>query len=211
MTTLRRVGLGLVVCAPSGGGKTTLLRKLRAEFPNLRFSVSCTTRAPRPGEVHGQDYYFLSEQEFITRRDAGDFAEWAEVHGKLYGTPLSWVKEELAAGHDLLFDIDVQGAVQLKAHLSKEAAFVFIAPPSLQALEKRLRGRGTDDEDTVNRRIHNAAKEIAEAPWFDAIVENDNLDTAYDLLRAVYLTAGAAPQRHKQFIAALLKEAKNLG
>ena len=132
--TLQRSGLCLVVCAPSGGGKTTLLRKLREEFPNLQFSVSCTTRPPRAGEVHGQDYYFLSEEEFISRRDAGDFAEWAEVHGKLYGTPLSWVKEELAAGYDLLFDIDVQGAAQLKAHLAKEAVFVFIVPPSLDAL-----------------------------------------------------------------------------
>ena len=209
--TLQRSGLCLVVCSPSGGGKTTLLRKLREEFPNLQFSVSCTTRPPRPGEVHGQDYYFLSEEEFIARRDTGDFAEWAEVHGKLYGTPLSWVKEELAAGYDLLFDIDVQGAAQLKAHLAKEAMFVFIVPPSLAALEQRLRGRGTDDEETIARRINNAAKEIAEAPWFDAIVENDNLDAAYDLLRAIYLAAAASPQRHKKFIAALLKEAKNHG
>lgn len=209
--TLSRSGLCLVVCAPSGGGKTTLLRKLRAEYPNLQFSVSCTTRAPRPGEVHGQDYYFLSEEEFISRRDAGDFAEWAEVHGRLYGTPLSWVKDELAAGYDLLFDIDVQGAAQLKAHLAKEAVFVFIAPPSLAALEARLRGRGTDDEETIARRISNAAREIAEAPWFDFILENDDLDRAYDLLRAIYLAAGAATQRHKKFIAALLKEAKHHG
>ena len=209
--TLSRSGLCLVVCAPSGGGKTTLLRRLREEFPNLQFSVSCTTRAPRSGEVHGQDYYFLSEAEFIARRDAGDFAEWAEVHGKLYGTPLSWVKEELAAGYDLLFDIDVQGAAQLKAHLAKEAVFVFIVPPSLKALEERLRGRGTDDDETIARRISNAAREIAEAPWFDAIVENNDLDAAYDLLRSIYLAAGANPRRHKQFIAALLKEAKKLG
>lgn len=209
--TLSRSGLCLVVCAPSGGGKTTLLRKLRAEFPNLQFSVSCTTRAPRPGEVHGQDYYFLSEAEFMARRDAGDFAEWAEVHGRLYGTPLSWVKDELAAGYDLLFDIDVQGAAQLKAHLAKESVFVFIVPPSLADLEARLRGRGTDDEETIARRISNAAREIAEAPWFDFILENNDLDKAYDLLRAIYLTAGAATQRHKKFIAALLKEAKNHG
>ena len=209
--TLSRSGLCLVVCAPSGGGKTTLLRKLRAEYPNLQFSVSCTTRAPRPGEVHGQDYYFLSEAEFMARRDAGDFAEWAEVHGRLYGTPLSWVKDELAAGYDLLFDIDVQGAAQLKAHLAKESVFVFIVPPSLADLEARLRGRGTDDEETIARRISNAAREIAEAPWFDFILENKDLDKAYDLLRAIYLTAGAATQRHKKFIAALLKEAKNHG
>ena len=208
---IKRSGLCLVVCAPSGGGKTTLLRRLRAEFPGLRFSVSCTTRAPREGEVHGQEYYFLSEADFIARRNAGEFAEWAEVHGKLYGTPLPWVKEELAAGYDLLFDIDVQGAAQLKAHLNKDAVFVFIAPPSLKELEKRLRGRGTDDDETIARRLHNAAKEIAEAPWFDAIVENNDLDEAYDLFRAVYLAAGAATQRHKKFIAELLKEAKTLG
>ncbi len=209
--TLERSGLCLVVCAPSGGGKTTLLRMLREEFARLRFSVSCTTRAPRSGEEHGRDYYFISEQEFISRREAGEFAEWAEVHGKLYGTPLSWVREELKAGNDLLFDIDVQGAAQLKAHLGKEAAFVFIVPPGLKELEQRLRDRGTDDEATITRRLNNAAREIAEAPWFDYIVENQNLDEAYKTLKAIYLAAGAATGRHKKFIAALLKEAGSRG
>lgn len=208
---LERSGLCLVVCAPSGGGKTTLLSRLREEFTNLRFSVSCTTRPARPGETHGQDYYFISESEFVARREAGEFAEWAEVHGRLYGTPLAWVREELAAGNDLLFDIDVQGAAQLKAHLARESVFVFIMPPGLAELEQRLRKRGTDDEATIARRLGNAAREIAEAPWFDYIVENDNLNVAYQTLKAVYLAAGAATERHKKFIAALLKEAGSLG
>ena len=200
-----------IVAAPSGAGKTTLVRLLLANDAQLGLSISCTTRAPRPGEEDGRDYHFVGVEDFLDQVGRGEFIEWAEVHGKLYGTPLSWVKDELAAGYDLLFDIDVQGAAQLKAHLAKESVFVFIVPPSLADLEARLRGRGTDDEETIARRISNAAREIAEAPWFDFILENKDLDKAYDLLRAIYLTAGAATQRHKKFIAALLKEAKNHG
>jgi len=139
-----REGIALVLSAPSGAGKTTLVKRLLAEFLHIGYSVSCTTRQPRQGEVDGKDYIFLSHEEFEQRRVQGYFAEWAEVHGNFYGTPLAPVKEKLHQGQDVLFDIDVQGAAQLKLSLS-EATFAFILPPSLHELENRLRGRGLDD------------------------------------------------------------------
>ena len=177
-----RRGLPLVICAPSGAGKSTLIGMLRREFP-LEFSVSCTTRAPREGERDGVDYWFVGSDEFLRRRGEGFFAEWAEVHGNFYGTPLRPVQEMLAAGRDVLFDIDVQGAAQLSLTLP-EARFLFILPPSLAELERRLRARGTDSEDSIRTRLANARAEIAQSHWFDALVVNGDLDAAYDRLRA---------------------------
>lgn len=186
-----RHGLPLVICAPSGAGKTTLVSRLTAEFP-LDFSISCTTRAPRGQERDGIDYIFLEREDFIVRRDQGYFAEWAEVHGNFYGTPLQPVREHLAQGKDILFDIDVQGAAQLSLSLP-EACFVFILPPSLDVLEQRLRGRGTDSEDAIQLRLKNARTEIMNSHWFDAIIVNDNLDQAYDELRAFYIASRLHP------------------
>ncbi|MCQ2444099.1 MAG: guanylate kinase [Mailhella sp.] len=187
----RRKGLPLVICAPSGAGKTTLVTKLRAEFP-LDFSISCTTRAPRGNEKDGIDYIFLSKDEFRSRIDAGYFAEWAEVHGNYYGTPLKPVRDSLDAGRDILFDIDVQGAAQISLSLP-EARFVFILPPSIGELERRLRGRGTDSDESVRLRLSHAASEIRESHWFDAVVVNDDLDAAYVRLRAFYLADTLQP------------------
>ena len=161
-TITSRSGVLLVVCAPSGTGKTTLIRRLRDEFPNFAYSISCTTRAPRGHETDGKDYHFLSVEEFLRRRDAGFFAEWANVHGNYYGTPLAPVLETLKAGQDVLFDIDVQGAAQLHLSLPR-GQYVFLLPPSLSELERRLRGRGTDDEASIARRLSNAASEIRQA------------------------------------------------
>ena len=188
--TVRR-GLPLVICAPSGAGKTTLVSRLKAEFP-LEFSISCTTRAPRGAEQDGVDYIFLDRETFIERRDLGYFAEWAEVHGNFYGTPLQPVLDRLAEGRDMLFDIDVQGAAQLSLSLP-EARFVFILPPSLEELERRLRGRGTDSEDAIRVRLSNARSEIMSSHWFDAVIVNDDLDTAYDQLRSFYLASTLQP------------------
>lgn len=198
-----REGIALVLSAPSGAGKTTLIRRLLAEFPHFGYSVSCTTRQPRQGEVHGRDYIFLSREEFESRRARNHFAEWAEVHGNLYGTPLQPVKDMLHQGQDALFDIDVQGAAQLKLSLA-EAAFVFILPPHMEELERRLRSRGLDDEDTIQRRLINARREMREARWYDALVVNDDLDAAYDALRAVYLAATLAPGRNPHLLEELL-------
>ena len=187
-----RSGVLLVICAPSGTGKTTLVQRLREEFPNFAYSISCTTRAPRGEEVDGRDYHFLSDEEFRRRREAGYFAEWAAVHGHFYGTPLAPVLETLKAGNDVLFDIDVQGAAQLRLTLP-HGQYVFLFPPSLSELERRLRGRGTDGEASIARRLSNAVAEIRQAHWFDMWIVNDDLDRAYDELRAAYLTATLRP------------------
>lgn len=191
MTKQCRAGLPFIVCAPSGAGKTTLISRLRQEFP-LNFSVSCTTRAPRAGEVDGRDYNFVDRATFMKKRDLGQFAEWAMVHGNFYGTPLQPLRDRLAAGEDMLFDIDVQGASQLSLTLP-EARFAFILPPSMTVLEARLRGRGTDTEESIAVRLGNARQEIMGCRWFDAWIVNEDLDTAYAELRAFYVAATLRP------------------
>ncbi|MGN0009142.1 MAG: guanylate kinase [Desulfovibrionaceae bacterium] len=189
---MQRKGIVLVISAASGTGKTTLVKRLLAEFPQFGYSISCTTRPPRAGEVDGRDYHFLSREEFLRRRDAGYFAEWAEVYGNYYGSPLQPTLDMLARGQDVLFEIDVQGAAQLRLNIP-QAQCIFILPPSLPVLEQRLRGRGTDDEEVIRRRLDSAAREIAEAHWFSTWIVNDDLDTAYAELRAAYLAATLAP------------------
>ncbi len=187
----KRFGLPFVLCAPSGTGKSTLLERLRKEFP-LFFSVSCTTRAPRPGEVNGRDYHFISREEFLQRRDQGYFAEWAQVHGNLYGTPLEEVRRNLKEGRDVLFDIDVQGAAQLAVSLP-ESVLVFMFPPSLGELRRRLEGRGTESPERLELRLGAARGEISQARWFQHWIVNQDLDQAYGQLRAVYVTATLRP------------------
>ncbi len=205
MTERFRAGVALVLCAPSGTGKTTLVRRLAHEFPRFAFSISCTTRSPRPGEVDGRDYLFLSREKFVALREQGHFAEWAEVHGNLYGTPLLAARELLAAGRDLLFDIDVQGAAQLKNTLP-QAKFVFLLPPSLAELKARLRGRGSETEESLARRLENAKKELAQASWFDFWIINDDLELAYQELVAVYRAISLAPGARSDFVTLLLQE-----
>jgi guanylate kinase len=200
-----RPGIALVLCAPSGSGKTTLSKRLLEDFPSFAFSVSCTTRAPRPGEADGKDYHFLTPETFRALRDAGHFAEWAEVHGNCYGTPLAATLTTLASGRDLLFDIDVQGAAQLKKTLP-HAYFIFILPPSRAVLEERLRGRGSETEESLARRVANAKAEIAEAPWFDALVVNDSLEEAYADLCAAYRAASLCPSRRPDLVTGLIRE-----
>lgn len=201
----RALGLFLVVCAPSGTGKTTLLGRLLREFPNLAFSVSATTRPPRPGEVDGRDYHFLTTETFAVWRQAGKFAEWAEVHGNFYGTPLEPVRRSLAAGRDVLFDVDVQGAAKLRQTLGP-GAYVFVLPPSRQELARRLAGRGTDAPEVVARRLAAAGGELEQAPLFDYWVENLDLETAYGELRAVYLAEGRRPRYHPHLLPTLLAQ-----
>ncbi len=200
-----RLGLALIITAPSGAGKSTLIKRLRAEFPRAGFSVSCTTRAPRAGEVDGVDYVFLDQAEFQARIARNHFAEWAQVHGNYYGTPRQGVLDKLARGEDVLFDIDVQGAKLLRANLGLGRT-LFILPPSREELERRLSGRGTDSAETIARRMANAATEIAQAGWFDHLIVNDDLDRAYDRLRAVYLAEQARPALHPGLLEALLAQ-----
>jgi len=205
LTKTRRLGLCLVISAPSGAGKSTLVERLRAEFPDFAYSVSCTTRAPRGGEKDGADYHFLTREEFAARREAGYFAEWAEVHGNLYGTPKAPVQEHLASGRDVLFDIDVQGALQVK-RVFPQGLFVFILPPSRLELERRLRGRGTDSEETIARRLDNALGELRQAGQFDFLIVNNDLDKAADELRAVYLAGRVRAANRPGLLDALLAQ-----
>ncbi len=196
-------GLPLVITAPSGTGKSTLVKKLLEDYPNFQFSVSCTTRPPRENEVHGKDYYFLEREEFQAKILENYFAEWAEVHGNYYGTPLHEVESNLAAGNDMIFDIDVQGALQLSLSLP-QSFFVFLFPPNLEELERRLRTRGTDSEDAIVRRLKNARDEIKQSHWFNAWIVNEDIDTAYNQLKACYMAAKLSPRRQKSFLNSVL-------
>ena len=200
-----RLGTALVLSAPSGAGKTTLVKKLLEEFPNFGFSISCTTRPPRPNEVDGRDYHFLTREQFEEQRAQGHFAEWANVHGNCYGTPLAPLDTLFSQGRDVLLDVDVQGAAQLKNTLP-QASFVFILPPSMQELERRLRSRGTDSEEAIVKRLHNAHEELACARWFDALILNDDLDAAYDQLRSLYLAATCRTALNRRLLDNLLLE-----
>jgi guanylate kinase len=185
-------GLLLVISAPSGTGKSTLISMLRKDFPNLQFSVSYTTRKPRPGEVHGQDYFFVSEDEFLRLKEKNFFAEYALVHNHFYGTPKEMTLKALEQGQDLIFDIDVQGARQLKQNLGL-GCYVFIFPPSFEALKERLQKRGTDDQKTIAKRLENARSEISQSHFFDYWIINDDLNKAYAELRSIVVAEKLRP------------------
>ena len=182
-----REGILFVVSAPSGAGKTSLCRELIDSLIDLRQSISFTTREKRSGEQEGVDYYFIDTKTFQQKIEAGEFAEWAEVHGCLYGTSLQTLNAATDQGIDLLLDIDCQGAAQLK-NSYQQGVFIFILPPDYAELEKRLRGRGTDDEIVIQRRLENSRKEISQAFWYDYLVVNDNIAVARDEIVAI-LTA----------------------
>ncbi len=166
-----------IVSAPSGAGKTTLCRRLRDRFPDLRYSVSHTTRPPRPGETDGVDYYFISKEEFLAGVDSGRWAEWAVVHGNYYGTSVNFLTRCIRNGLDVLMDIDVQGGKQIMDKFP-EAVGVFIMPPSMEVLEQRLIKRGQDKAESIQTRIVNAEQEIAEKEIYRYIIVNDNLESA---------------------------------
>lgn len=187
----------IVVSAPSGAGKTTLCHMLLKRRTNLRYSVSCTTRAPREGEVDGLSYNFMDEPEFERRAAAGEFVEHARVHGALYGTLRTTVEEILRAGEDVIMDIDVQGAAQIRASiaalqpdslLARAFVDIFIAPPSIQELRNRLEGRAKDSRETIERRMMQAEKEMAQSHKYMYNVINDDLERAESVLDAI-LTA----------------------
>lgn len=181
---IRRRGTLFVVSAPSGAGKTTLCREVRLRVPDLGYSVSYTTRAPRPGEVDGVDFHFVSEAEFAALRDRGEFAEWAVVHGHLYGTRARTLEAALAEGRDLLLDIDTQGAAQLRRRYP-EAVLIFIVAPSLAELEQRLRERRSDAAAEIARRLARAREEIALWRQYDYLVVNRDVKEAVDQLTAI--------------------------
>ncbi len=175
----------LIICSPSGAGKTTLTRDLLRHFKDFTFSVSCTTRKPRATEVDGRDYFFIQKDEFQKRVANGAFVEWAEVHGNFYGTSISELERARGEGKvGVVFDVDYQGARQIKAQLPS-AVGVFILPPSMEELGRRLRGRATDDEATIQRRFAKAKIEIEHYRLFDYVIVNDDYDKAFWRLRSV--------------------------
>ena len=180
----RRRGILFIVSAPSGAGKTTLIKRLLRIFPEIALSVSYTTRSRRPGERAGKDYHFVTEKKFAALRARSGFAEWARVHGALYGTPRQPLESAVRRGRDMLLDIDVQGARKIK-RLYPGAVSIFVMPPSLNVLEERLARRGTDERPTILKRLDNARREIREFVRYDYVVVNNDLGRAVAGARAI--------------------------
>ncbi|MFT9297095.1 MAG: guanylate kinase [Gluconobacter sp.] len=186
-----------VISAPSGAGKSTIANALRASEPSLKHSVSVTTRGPRPGEVEGVHYHFRDIEAFRTMADAGELLEWAEVFGRGYGTPRAPVEEALEAGHDMVFDIDWQGHRQLRAALPADVVSLFVLPPSLEELERRLHKRASDDPAEIAKRMKAALDEISHWAEFDHTIINSDLDTAISQARSVLTAARLATRRQR--------------
>lgn len=188
-----------MIVAPSGAGKSSLVNALLQDEAGLKLSLSTTTRAPRPGELEGKDYRFVTKEEFIRERDAGQFLEWAEVHGHFYGTSKPWIESQMQSGSDVMLEIDWQGAQQIQK-LIPSVQWIFIFPPSIEALEERLRKRGQDDEATIQRRLAAAHIELQHAHEADFIVVNDAFDQALvdlkQILAASRLRSGPSMARN---------------
>ena len=196
-----RKGVGLVIAAPSGAGKSTITRRLLESEPALRLSVSVTTRAPRAGEVDGVHYHFIDQARYDSMVAAGDLLEWAGVFGKSYGTPRGPVEAALAAGQDVIFDIDWQGYRQMRAALGGDVVGLFVLPPPVAELERRLRSRGTDSEAVIAGRMAAARSEMSHAAEFDFVLVNDDLDRAVEDARAVLVAARLAVRRQAGVLA----------
>ena len=195
-------GTLIIITAPSGAGKTTLVRGLLQCDPQVRLSISFTTRDPRPGEQDAREYRFVDVPTFRALRDRGEFLEWAEVHGNYYATSKVWLKEQIAAGRDILLEIDWQGAQQVRK-VFPDAVGVFVLPPSLEELEARLRGRGTDSDDVIARRLLGARGEMRHVGEFDYVILNQELQCAVDdlvaVVRASRLRYANQHSRHLQY------------
>ena len=194
-----------LVTAPSGAGKSSLVNALLKMEPDIKLSISHTTRAPRPGEENGREYHFVTVEEFEAMKARGDFLESALVHGNYYGTSRVWIEEQMSIGNDVLLEIDWQGARQVRERFAGTVG-IFILPPSIEALEWRLHHRGTDSEQTITRRLLGAGAEMAHAPEFEYVIINDDFETALSQLQAI-VTASRLSYRHQavrhrdQFIA----------
>jgi guanylate kinase len=184
-TSVERRGLMFVLSSPSGAGKTTLSRMLVSETPDLQMSVSATTRPMRPGETEGRDYFFVDQARFAQMADTGELLEWANVFDNRYGTPRAPVEAALAAGRDVLFDIDWQGTQQLRDRQPNDVVSVFILPPSVQALEHRLHTRAQDSEEVIRGRMKKAGDEMSHFDAYDYIVVNDNIGIAFEAVKAI--------------------------
>ena len=196
-------GTLIIITAPSGAGKTTLVGGLLAHDARVKLSVSYTTRAPRDGEVEGRHYHFVDIDTFRNMRDRGEFLEWAEVHGNYYGTSKAWIRQQIESGDDILLEIDWQGAQQVRKAFP-EAVGVFVLPPSFEVLEQRLRGRGTDSDDVISRRLLGARGEMRHVAEFDYVILNDVLEDAVGdlvaIVRASRLRYSRQRARHLRYI-----------
>jgi len=201
----RPQGLLLTVSAPSGAGKTTICREFLRLFPDVRFSVSCTTRPPRPGEVDGKDYVFLTKEAFRERIDRGEFVEWVENYGELYGTSKKTMDAFLEQGTDLLLDIEPRGARAIREHYPR-GVFVFVLPPSLAELKARLSRRG-ESPVAMERRLRTSQDEIGEALWYDYVIFNETLKEAVDQFRSIYVAERCRRDRLEKRISAFLDRA----
>ncbi|MFA6236684.1 MAG: guanylate kinase [Bacteriovorax sp.] len=185
MNKKKVAGKLIVIVAPSGTGKSTMIKRLKEDFPSIVESVSYTTRPKRPGEVDGKSYFFIPREEFLKMRERDEFLEWAEVHGNFYGTSKKFVEDSLEEGKHLLFDLDVQGTDSIKSYFGDQANVVFISPPSVEELEKRLRHRGTENTQVINLRLMNAQKELLRKNDFDFLIYNDDIENAYKRLSEI--------------------------
>lgn len=183
--TLARRGLMFILSSPSGAGKTTIARMLLERDPHIRNSVSCTTRAPRAGEVDGRDYHFVSQAQFDRMVEDGEFLEWATVFGQSYGTPKAQVKAGLKEGVDYMFDIDWQGTQQLYQKLERDVVRVFLLPPSIAELRRRLTGRGTDSAEVIHGRMERARSEISHWDGYDYVVVNEDIHRCFEQVQKI--------------------------
>lgn len=186
----------IVLSGPSGAGKGTVCKALLEQYPNLHYSISATTRKPRPGEIHGVHYYFLEESEFLQKRDAGHFLEWAQVYDNYYGTPKQAVEEQLNSGKDVILEIDIQGALQVKKQFP-QGVFIFIVPPSLGELEKRIMKRGTESRDVIQKRLSSVVNEMSYISEYDYVVINDRVEKAVEKLKAIITAEKCRPFRRQ--------------
>ena len=182
---LKQNGHRFILSAPSGAGKTTLCRAILEQFPAMRYSISHTTRKPRPGEVNGIDYFFITPDEFQERLGENRWAEWANVHGNYYGTSVDFLESQSAAGHDVLLDIDVQGAKQILARYPDHTVTIFIMPPSMTVLKERLIARGAENNAEMEKRLQNAVGEMAQKDLYQHVIVNDHLPESIRKLSAL--------------------------
>lgn len=185
---LKFSGIIFVISAPSGGGKTTLCKKVVKSIPDLIYSISFTTRPPRPGEKGGKDYFFISEKEFARKVKEKKLAEWAVVHGYHYGTPKDFLEDFLRKGYKVILNIDVQGGIKIKRRYPLNTVLVFVIPPSITVLKKRLTARKKDTKSAIKIRLENAKKELREVKKYDYLVINDYLEKAIKRLKSVIIT-----------------------